>query len=142
MNEISLSAIKINDNKKVVIDGVEFNRGVLVDLKIDNRCCRYFEHMEHSVVVLRELVRSLSGNGCYLIFTSASGIADDGGWEGVTVTYMNDVVNWDFEIEDIEYHYEFDLQQYKKQIMSLELSLEKVINEVEPTEIYFPESWE
>lgn len=144
MNRLSLNTKIITADERLVIDGIEFNNAVLIKLSIDDVSSEKLGNLDSALVVFSELQKSLSGSGCYLIFTSASGIADDGGWEGVDVNFSSDKVNWDFIVEDSSYHYEFDFQEYEREILSLskELSRLRTKYEVEPTEVFFPESWD
>ena len=143
MNQLLLDTRLIKDGEKLIIDGIEFTDSILVKLIIDNVPCEKMEYLDIALVVFSELVRSLSGSGCYLIFTSASGIADDGGWEGVKVNFDDNRVVWDFETEDKNYHFEFDSHQYEREIKSFEKELAVLTQDVElePTEIFYPETW-
>lgn len=144
MNQISLEVRIISDNESLLIDGIEFTNAILIKLMIDGVLSNKLKHMEVSLVVHSELLRSLSGSGRYLIFTAASGIADDGGWDGVDVEIDENLVVWDFEVENIKHHFEFDFFQYEKELQELEKSVVALSSkfDLEPTEIFFPEEWE
>ena len=144
MNQLSLNARTIKNDEQLIIDGIEFSHAILIALIIDSIPSEKMKYLDIALVLFSELVRSLSGNGCYLIFTSASGIADEGGWEGVQVEFDGDRVVWDFEVEDETYHFEFDSQQYEREIRSLESKLVALTKEfdLEPAEVFFPETWE
>lgn len=144
MNQLTLKARTISDGDKLVIDGIEFNNAILIRLMIDGLPSEKLKYLELAVVVFSELVRSLTGSGRYLIFTSASGIADEGGWEGVDVKFEGDRVVWDFEVEDMTYHFEFHSQEYEREIRWLEDELAGLTEEfeLEPSELFFPESWD
>lgn len=144
MSQLSLNLRTIKSGEQLIIDGIEFTNAVLVTLIIDSLPIDKMKYLDVALVVFSELIRSLSGSGCYMIFTSASGIADDGGWEGVEVNYEGNRVTWDFEVEDEVYHFEFDSQQYEKEIRALEVELAALTEkfELEPAEVYFPESWD
>lgn len=72
-----------------------------------------------------------------------STISDDGGWEGVNVKFEDDRVVWNFEVEDTEYNFEFDSLEYEREIRSMENELARSTHglELEPSGIFFPESW-
>jgi len=144
MNNISLTAKTILDKEFLIIDGIEFANAVIIQLAIDCVLVTELKNMEISLVVFPELIDSLSGNGRYLIFTSASGIADEGGWAGVDVKYKGNVVEWDFEIEGISYHFEFNFLQYERELCDMKKTLKDLINkfDLEPTEFFLPEEWE
>jgi len=145
MNRFELNIQKILNEESLTIDGIEFTKAILVRLLIDGLHIEKLKFLEVALVVFSELLKSLSGNGLYLIFTSASGVADDGGWEGVTVRFDHEVVYWDFDVEDESYHFEFERSQYDYAIRKLVREIALVSNEVkvelEPADIFFPESW-
>lgn len=144
MNQLSLNANIIRKNEQLIIDGIEFSRAILIELIIDSLPSGKMKYLDIALVCLSELVRSLSGTGCYLIFTSASGIADEGGWEGVQVKFDGDRVVWNFEVEDETYHFEFDAKEYEREIRSMENKLVALTKEfeLEPAEVFFPETWD
>lgn len=144
MNKIELNIKIISDADSVTIDGIEFVNAILVKLLIDGLPIEQYKFMDVVLVVFSELLRSLCGNGVYLIFTSASGVADDGGWEGVTVIFENNVVKWNFEAEGKKYHFEFEVDQYKNAIKELERKISSISDSfiLEPSEVFFPENWD
>lgn len=144
MNRFELKLQTLLGGDSLSIDGIDFTKAILVKLLIDNLAIEKFRFMDVALVVFSELIKSLSGNGCYLIFTSASGIADDGGWEGVSVKSDGVIVYWDFEVEDENYHFEFELSQYEGAIRRLEREIALNSNglELEPAEVFFPEGWD
>ena len=144
MNRFELNTLELLGKDSLTIDGITFTNAVLVKLLIDSVPIEKFKFLDVALLVFSELVKSLSGNGLYLLFTSASGVADDGGWEGVTVTFDNRIVYWDFEVEDENYHFEFECSQYENTIRKLEKNILLASNEleIEPSDLFFPESWD
>ena len=144
MNRLSLKTIVVPAGKQLVIDGIEFTNSMLLELNVDDFSSRKVEHLDSSLVVFPELMRSLSGSGKYLIFTSASGIADEGGWEGVDVKFERNIVTWSFEVEDMQYGFNFDEIEYEMEIRKMEQELKILTKnfELEPSAVFFPESWE
>jgi hypothetical protein len=144
MNNFEIKLRHISSNDKYVVDGLEFNNAVFIKLLIDGKPIESYKFLDVALVVFGELVRSLSGDGWYLIFTSASGIADDGGWEGVEVRYDNGTVVWKFEVEDEIYRFDFHESEYRDAIHELEKKINMLPADLrlEPTEIFFPESWD
>ncbi|SCC90888.1 hypothetical protein SCG7109_BN_00040 [Chlamydiales bacterium SCGC AG-110-M15] len=143
MNKINLSLKILTPQEVKQVDGIEFSNSALVELFIDDKFIGHFKYLDIALIVFSELRRSLSGNGHYLIFTSASGIADDGGWDGVNVLYKDDSVSWSFRVDSTSYKFEFNESQYRNEIIKLE---REVVNlspaiELEPSAIFFPESW-
>jgi len=146
MNKFKLHLERILKEEILSIDGLDFSNALLVRVLIDDIPISKFKSLEDALVVFPELLKSLSESGLYLIFTSASGIADDGGWEGVAVSHKNGIINWDFEVENENYHFEFDKNQYKRTIKEMEMEIETTNStsdlELEPVGVFFPESWD
>lgn len=146
MNKFKLRLEHILKEEILSIDGLDFSNTLLVRALIDDMPISKFKFLEDALVVFPELLKSLSESGLYLIFTSVSGIADDGGWEGVSVSHKNGIIYWDFEVENETYHFEFDKNQYRKIIKDMEMEIETTNSssdlELEPTGVFFPESWD
>lgn len=145
MNIIELNLHHVANDDSLMIDGILFRNAAFVRLLIDGNESTTYKYLDVSLIVFSELVRSLTCNGCYLIFTSASGIADDGGWEGVKVNYNNNgTVSWEFIIEDKKYYFEFPECEYRNAIQALEKKINNLPEDIklEPTEVFFPESWD
>lgn len=144
MHKFKLHLEHILKEEMLSIDGLDFSNALLVRVLIDNTPISKFKFLKDALVVFPELLKSLSESGLYLIFTSASGIADDGGWEGVAVSHQNNIIKWDFEVENENYHFEFDKNQYEKAIKEMEIEITNSSSdlELEPMGVFFPESWD
>lgn len=139
-NELSLNLKKISDEKPIAIDGIEFRNCGIIEYYFDNEKPIF---AAESLIVFPELEKSAQKNGIYLIFTSASGITDELGWEGICVTHGQDIVMWDFEYDDADYQFVFSKNQYLNSISKIK----KLISEypkldIEPVALFPPESSE
>ncbi|MGP5494670.1 hypothetical protein ACTXMK_10120 [Psychrobacter celer] len=139
MNNFDLNLIKATDINPIVIDDYEFKNASLIELSIDSKSTWQFPEFDEAIIVLSELVRSLNGDGTYLIFTSVTGIADEGGWEGVNIAFKNNSVLWTIEIGGSNLVFEFDNIQYRSEIMKVVEA--KKDYPLEPTNLYLPEHW-
>lgn len=143
MNIIEFRTQTLDNGDRLFIGGIKFSNSLFIKIFIDNISVQELPLLNESLIVYSELLKSLEGSGLFLIFTSASGIADEGGWEGVTVRFEGKKVHWDFEVEDTKFHFEFEANQYKNAIRKLEgdIAINAGKLKLEPAEIFFPESW-
>ncbi|WP_332604368.1 hypothetical protein [Acinetobacter sp. ESBL14] len=140
MNQLELRLDILGSDQKIYIDNIEFSNCALIKLKIDSRP---IEFTEEAMIVFSELLKSINSDGKFLIFTDASGIADDGGWEGVVVKHYGEKVVWNFEYEDENFHIEFSTENYEDQILNLKSHIDKLPSHIilEPQIVFFPEQW-
>lgn len=140
-NEIKLSLEIIPPSEIKLISSIPFTNCALIKIFIDDISVSDAVYID-SVVVFEELKKSiLSDRGRFLIFTEASGIADDGGWDYVSVIHENDNTKWILEYNNNTIEYLFDKNEYYIQIENLNnkvLVLDKNII-VEPSFVIFPE---
>lgn len=140
MNQLELRLDIFGSDQKIYIDNIEFSNCALIRLKIDSRS---LECVEEAMIVFSELHKSINSDGKFLIFTDASGIADDGGWEGVVVKHYREKVVWNFEYDDEKFHLEFSAKNYEDQILNLKSHIDKLPSSIilEPQSVFFPEQW-
>ncbi|CAA0163751.1 hypothetical protein [Tenacibaculum maritimum] len=141
-NKIELKLNYIDQVSSTIFDGILFNDIYYIDIIIDGINIRNNEGFEEIMIVFSEIKNSISKSGKYLIITSASGIADDGGWEGVNVLLKNSFVKWKIEFEKNIYNYSFSKDNLLKEISKIELKIKNIpSNKLEPKWIDFPEEW-
>jgi hypothetical protein len=144
INKLNLQVKVTAGNDVFTLDNIDFESSVLVEGSVDGSFFWNMTDLEDSLLVFSELEKSLQGSGKYLIFTAATGIADSGGWDGVNVTNNQISIVWDFNRDESEYHFEFELSQYRREILTLK---EKLVDlaikyTLEPSALIFPETWE
>jgi hypothetical protein len=132
----------LEPNATHTIDGITFRQAAFVVASEDSEIAHLLR-VNESVIVLSELVRSMFSSGRYLIFTSASGIADDGGWEGIYVTHICDEVIWTFEYDEVKYDWHFQISSYMATIENIKSQLKHLPKNflLEPSQVVFPEEW-
>jgi hypothetical protein len=127
---------------KYNIDGIEFESAAFI-VPNQNTALGKIDALKDALIVPNELKNSLNGSGKYLIFTNASGIADDGGWTGVNVEYDGSLVHWGFFAEDKKINLTFDRDGYRSAIETVINKIDKLPNgiDLEPSQVFFPENW-
>lgn len=141
MNGITMYVEEYRDERTLVKDAIEFRDSLFVKILIDGEDVESQKGFGDAVIYYDELARSINGSGRYLIFTCACGIAEDGGWGGVDVTYENGLVTWEFEVGERVYVYTFDERDYISEIESLAPIIESTELTLEPNKVVFPEGF-
>ncbi len=138
---IQTEIIKPDEMRK--IDGITFTNAIIVNLTVGNSKVFHDSLFRDYLVVYSELLKSINETGKYLIVTSMSGIADEGGWYGVYVKHCDSYICWEFEFNREIHKYMFDKDDYINQVLELKYKLEKLesLYEIEPTQIFYPECW-
>jgi hypothetical protein len=121
----------------IPFEGVAFVRGTEMSL------LRAFMDETKSLLVPEELERSLQGDGEYLLLTDASGIADDGGWHGITVHHTRKEVFWSLREREGTLTFTFSKDKYEAEIESVMAELRSLPAGIvaEPQHVIFPENW-
>ena len=141
MNKFGLKVVDSSVSEGIIIiDGYKFINASLIELTIDNISSWTHPDLRDGIVVLSELLNSLKGDGRYLIFTSVTGIADDGGWDGVRVSYDENIVTWILYIENKKLIFNFDRKQYHNEI--IRVNTQQPTFPLEPINIFLPEIWD
>lgn len=126
----------------VLIDGIPFEGAAFVR-GTEKSLLRAFMEETESLLVPEELERSLQGDGDYLILTDASGIADDGGWKGITVRRTRKEVFWSLRQRDGILTFTFAKDRYHSEIENVMAELQRLPVGIvaEPQHVIFPENW-
>ena len=95
---LALDIRVVHEDERFLFDGIEFSSCAKVTL---GEQCELHElgELRDALVVPAELFASLASSGTYLVFTSASGIADAGGRGGVEVTHEGERIRWHIAID-------------------------------------------
>ncbi|WP_271766708.1 hypothetical protein [Aquimarina algiphila] len=102
-----------------------------LDLIIDGEIFLKEIDEDFNVVYFDALKKSLNKGGLYLIFTCSCGVADCGGWDYIKVEHNSSKIIWDFNYEK-NYHFEFNLENYKSEIEKIESQLKQKELKLEP----------
>ncbi|WP_216740435.1 hypothetical protein [Hahella sp. HN01] len=139
MNSFTLYPEEYRNGNTLTKDGISFSESVVVKLLIDGEDVEEIGGFSDALVYFDELRSSIDSSGKYLIFTCANGIAEDGGWEGVSVEFGDETVNWKFEFGGRFFDYTFDRKEYVSEIDSLATYLVNCDLQLAPKSVIFPE---
>ncbi|KZZ46995.1 hypothetical protein A3759_18480 [Thalassolituus sp. HI0120] len=120
-------------------DGIEFKNNTFIELDVDHQPYLIYEAFEEGTVYWPELKASCLCSGEYLIFTCACGIADDAGWNLITVTHSESEVIWDF-YRNGKQRFCFDKANYQSQINECERQMNLIQFPLAVEHAVFPET--
>jgi hypothetical protein len=90
------------------------------------------------VVVWGELNKAKNNSGDFLILTCMCGVADDGGFNLITVDRGENLVKWTFN-DDTKIKWTFDKVQFDQELLQLETQVQNLKLPLEPKNVLFPE---
>jgi hypothetical protein len=87
---------------------------------------------------------STKKDGRYLLFTSLTGIADDGGWDYIEVKHQYQEVLINFTYSNYKFDFKFSKKQYLEEVEKTKLNIELIKRDkkhltLEPRFIVYPE---
>ncbi len=140
-NNLNLKLKLIDKTDSIYIDSVKFTNSAIIKFDIRNHTKLIDDWEDRSLLVFSELKKTKYKEGCFLIFTAASGIADEMDWRGINVIHENDCIVWRFRYDLTDYCFCFDKEKYIAEIEKIEIKLKnlKVDIKLEPTQVFFPE---
>jgi hypothetical protein len=139
--DLRLRLVKGGD--RFTIEGIEFENAALIEPG-ETSGLNSVPELSNALICWTEIIRSTKvPTGRFLIFTSPTGIADDGGWTGVKVTHANEVVIWDFFAGDVAYCLKFDKFEYLSTLSRIAEQIKDLDKTIvlEPVQIFYPECW-
>jgi hypothetical protein len=140
MDSLNLSIEHITKENSISIDGILFENCVFISLSIDNLKIVPNGLFSESLVFWSELLLTVKGSGQFLIFTCACGVADDGGWDKISVNHVEEHIKWSFSFNENQYSFTFEKEQYFVEIESIRSQLlENIRVKLEPKNVVFPE---
>jgi hypothetical protein len=138
MNTIKLDLDVIQGNDWVEYEGITFSNCAFIKLIIDDIDLVKLTDYEKGVVVWDEIKKTRFESGDFLILTCLCGIADDGGFQLITVSRNENTVNWTFN-DGSKSKWEFDKNEYDAELIRLENEISKLSVLLEPKDVLFPE---
>jgi len=139
---LSAAVVEISPEETIVIDGVPFSGACIMKLYVNGKDLMTLETFENGLIVYDELRKSSSQDGDFLLFTTASGIADAGGWDRVRVTHMDGETVWLLSRDDEGISFCFQTGEYRQVLATLEREVDAAKTrglQVEPRHVVFPE---
>jgi len=138
MNTIKLSLEIIKGKDWVEYENITYQNCAFIKLYIDDIDLVMLTEDEKGIVVWDEIKKSRYESGDYLIITCLCGIADDGGFQLITVTRKEQTVKWNFN-DGSNAEWEFDKNQYDSELFRLENEIQHLTVPLEPRHVIFPE---
>ncbi len=138
MNNIKFELIKLDVTKTVEYEGIIYSNCAFIKLHVDD--IDFFKETEDrkGVVVWDELNKAKNSSGDYLILTCTCGVADDGGFDFITVDRGENAVKWTFN-DDTKIIWTFDKAQFDQELLRLERDIQELELGLEPKNVLFPE---
>ncbi len=141
MNKIDFKLEILQGNEIFEYESIIYSNCAFIKLIIDNIDLIKETKDRKGVVVWSELKKTKDNSGKFLILTCVCGVADDGGFQLVTVEHGETIVKWIFN-DETKLLWEFDKMDYDLKLSKLDSQIEKLTVPLEPTNILFPERTE
>jgi len=135
--KLELKRVETSDTRK--IEGIEFSGICFLDVVVDGASLFERDEFAGSFAILEELEKSTKATGDFLLFTSVSGIADDAGWELVTVDLQTENATWSFRRDDARFGFQFLTPVYLDEISRARYAASNCELDLEPKYVIFPE---
>ena len=140
MNDFSASLVSYEGDNVLDKDGISFTNVCVISITVDWEDLYSKPGFIDSLIVYEELISSLKADGKYLIFTCACGVAEDGGWDGVSVRHFDGSVIWEIETEFGKEVFLFDSMDYAREIERLSFDLKSLGHlTLEPSFVVYPD---
>ena len=138
MNQIQFELAVLEGSEAVEYENIIYSKCAFIKLHVDGIDLIKLTEDRKGVVVWDELKKTLLSSGDYLILTCMCGVADDGGFNLVTVQRNDSYVTWTFN-DDSGVALIFDKFQYDMEVSSLGSEINELIVPLEPSNVVFPE---
>lgn len=141
-NSLDLRLNTVRHPAKITVGDMGFSNSKFIEMKIDDMSVINGDYIfDNTLVYWDELFKSSIESGRYLIFTSANGIADEGGWDYVDVHHIKDEIEWLIVKDGKSIKFSFNTNEYINNINSLKNQIKKSDDKLplEPVHIIFPE---
>ena len=140
-NKLKFELMEVPTSEIVDIGGIEFSNIAYVLVYVDGINLFSLDSFQDSLLVFPELKRSVSKSGKYLLFTGATGVADEAGWEYIEVLHKDNFVFWNIERDDSLLSYVFDKEIYINGVLEIEKQIESLSSnmKLEPFYVVHPE---
>lgn len=139
MNNIDFKLEILRDKETFEYENIIYSKCAFIKLIVDGVDLIMETETRKGVIVWDELKKTLDNSGEFLILTCVCGIADDAGFNLVTVDRGEKEIKWTFN-DDTDIVWRFDKTDYDLKLLRLNVQIEKLIVNLEPTNVTFPES--
>lgn len=138
MNHIRFEVAVLEGQETVEYENIIYSNCAFIKLLIDDVDLIKQTEDRKGVVVWDELKKTQYSSGDFLVLTCMCGIADDAGFNYVTVKRSQDAVAWKFN-DDTHIEWVFEKGQYDQEISELSSNIEKLKVPLEPQRVVLPE---
>jgi hypothetical protein len=139
MNDIDFKLEILGDREIFEYENVIYSKCAFIKLIVDGIDLIKETQDRKGVIVWDELKKTEENSGEFLILTCVCGVADDAGFNLVTVDRRETTIKWTFN-DDTDIVWEFDKANYDLNLLTLKSQVEKLLVNLEPIRVVFPES--
>ena len=140
-NKIEFYLREVSGNQILDKNGIIFKDIAYILVFVDGVNLFTLDFFEDSFLVFDELYKSTLKSGKYLLFTGASGIADEAGWDYIDVLHDEHLVTWNMRMDDVHLSYFFDRIAYLREFSEIAKDIANLSNslKLEPLYVIYPE---
>ncbi|WP_224997088.1 hypothetical protein [Cesiribacter sp. SM1] len=138
MNRIHFELSVLERGETVEYENIIYSDCAFIKLHIDGIDLIKQTEDRKGVIVWDELKKTLLNSGDFLVLTCMCGVADDAGFEYITVQRNQNTVEWKFN-DNTNIEWTFDRNQYDQEIMGLSSKIDTLEVDLEPKYVVFPE---
>jgi hypothetical protein len=139
MNDIDFKLEVLRDKETFEYENIIYSNCAFIKLIVDGIDLIKETEDRKGVIVWDELKKTRANSGDFLILTCVCGIADDAGFNLITVDRDDEMIRWTFN-DDTDIVWEFGQTDYDLKLSKLNSQIEKLSVKLEPTNVLFPNS--
>lgn len=139
MNDIEFKLETLKNKDTFEYEGIIYSNCAFIKLIVDKVDLIKATEDRKGIVVWDELKKTGDRSGDFLILTCVCGVADDAGFNLVTVDRGLRNIKWTFN-DDTGIIWEFDKTDYDLKLSKLYSQINRLTVTLEPTNVTFPES--
>ncbi len=141
INKINFKLKEVRENEILEIDGISFSNIAYTLVFVDEVDLFTIFYFQDSFLVFKELKKSISQSGNYLLFTGISGIADDAGWDYIEVIHDKNLITWNIQRNYTLLTFRFEKCNYIKAVFEIEKVIENLNAKLslEPLYVIYPD---
>jgi hypothetical protein len=144
MNKINFKIETYEKSNALEIGGIFFDSSILIKLIVDGEDVIQSKMDGDALLNFDAFFNSTKKDGRYLLFTSLTGIADDGGWDYIEVKHQYQEVLINFTYSNYKFDFKFSKKQYLEEVEKTKLNIELIKRDkkhltLEPRFIVYPE---
>jgi hypothetical protein len=139
MNDIEFKLEALKNKETFEYEGIVYSNCAFIKLVVDGVDLIKENEDRKGIIVWDEFKKTWDKSGDFLILTCVCGVADDAGFNYVTVDRGQRTIKWTFN-DDTGIVWEFDKTDYEMKLSKLNSQVERLTMNLEPTNVVFPEN--